>query len=68
MGIRVVRNSKESSDRLLARFNKKVQSSRILLLVKSRRYHKRDQRKREVRAAAIMREHHRSQRSKMKFY
>jgi ribosomal protein S21 len=68
MAIKVLRNPKESVDRLIARFNKKVQSSRILLTLKARRYFKRDPRKRETRAAAIMRDHYRSQRDKMKFY
>jgi len=67
MPIRVVRNSKESSDRLVQRFNKKVQSSRILLELKAKRYHKQEPRKRQVRAAAIMREMHRGQREKAKF-
>ena len=68
MAIKVIKNPKESVDRLIARFNKKVQSSRILIQLKARRYFKRDPRKREVRAAAIMRDMHRSNRDKMKFY
>ncbi len=68
MAIKVLRNPKESVDRLIARFNKKVQSSRILVQLKARRYFKRDPRKREVRASAIMRQHYRSQRDKMKYY
>jgi len=68
MAIKVLRNPKESVDRLIARFNKKVQSSRILVQLKARRYFKRDPRKREVRAAAIMRQHYRSLRDKMKYY
>ncbi|MCC7432353.1 30S ribosomal protein S21 [Candidatus Peregrinibacteria bacterium] len=68
MAIKVVRNPKESVDRLIARFNKKVQSSRVIVKLKARRYFKRPLRKREVRAAAIMRQHYRSVRDKMKFY
>lgn len=68
MAIKVLRNPKESVDRLIARFNKKVQSSRILVQLKARRYFKRAPRKREVRAAAVMRQHYRTQRDKMKFY
>lgn len=68
MAIKVIRNPKESVDRLIARFNKKVQSSRILNQLKARRYFKRPLRKREVRAAAIMRTNYRSVREKMKFY
>lgn len=68
MAIKVLRNPKESVDRLIARFNKKVQSSRVIVNLKSRRYFKRSPRKREVRAAAIMRQHYRTQRDKMKYY
>jgi len=68
MAITVRRNPKESSDRLIARFNKKVQASRTLLIAKAHRYFKRPLRKREIRARAIMREHFRSLREKMKFY
>ena len=68
MAIKVIRNPKESVDRLIARFNKKVQSSRIMPRLKAKRYFKRPLRKREVRAAAIMRAHYRGQREKMKFY
>jgi hypothetical protein len=39
MAITVYRNSKESLDRLISRFNKKVQSSRVLLEVKIGRAH-----------------------------
>ncbi|MBD3270644.1 30S ribosomal protein S21 [Candidatus Peregrinibacteria bacterium] len=68
MPVSVVRNQKESVDRLIARFNKKVQSSRILLLVKSRRYFQRPVTKRHVRQAAIMRDHYRNKKDKLRFY
>jgi ribosomal protein S21 len=68
MGIKVYRNSKESADRLISRFNKKMQASRILLQVKENRYYKKKPNKRYLRQAAIMRDFHRSQREKMKYY
>lgn len=68
MAIRVIRNPKESVDRVISRFNKKVQSSRVLLMVKEKRYHKRKPTKRYMRMAAIMRDFHRSRREKMKYY
>ena len=68
MPVRVHRNPKESVDRLISRFNKKVQSSRILLLVRERRYFRREPNKRHSRMAAIMRDFHRRQREKMKYY
>jgi len=68
MGLKVYRNQKESVDRLISRFNKKVQASRILLMVKERRYLKKKPSKRHSRMAAIMRTHYRQQREKMKYY
>ena len=68
MAIKVIRNSKESADRLISRFNKKIQGSRILLLVRSNRYFKKKPNKRHSRMAAIMRDFHRKQREKMKYY
>lgn len=68
MAIKVVRNPKESVERLVARFNKKVQSSRTLVELKARRYFKKPLRKRQIRAAAMMRQHYRTQREKMKYY
>lgn len=68
MAVRVVRNPKESPDRLIARFNKKMQSSRIIVQLKNRRYFKKPLKKRQVRSAAIMRELYRSRREKQKYY
>jgi ribosomal protein S21 len=68
MSITVIRNPKESVDRLIARFNKKVQSSRVLLLVKEARYFHRPEKKRHARQKAIMRDHYRSQKDKLRFY
>lgn len=66
--ISVKRNEKESVDRMLSRFNKLVQSSRIILEVKNKRYYKKDQTKRLSRKAAVMREFHRERRKKMQYY
>lgn len=68
MGIYMKKSQKESVDRLISRFNKKVQTSRILLLAKEKRYLKKGPNKRHMRRAAIMRSHYRSQREKMKYY
>lgn len=64
----IIKNPKESFDRLMGRFNKKVQGSRIVTAVKSRRYYKKPPTKRKIRQAAIMREHYRSQRAKLQYY
>lgn len=68
MSIKVFKNPKESVDRLISRFNKKVQSSRIILKSKERRYLKKKPSARHMRTAAIMRNHYRAAREKQKFY
>ncbi|HRY90861.1 MAG TPA: 30S ribosomal protein S21 [Candidatus Gracilibacteria bacterium] len=68
MAIKIYRNPKESLDRLLSKFNKKVQASRVLLEVKSRRYWKRDETPRQIRQKAIWRDYYRNLRSKMQYY
>ena len=68
MAITLFKNPKESVDRLISRFNKKVQASRIILQSKERRYRRKKPSKRHVRTAAMMRSHYRSQREKQKFY
>ncbi len=68
MRVTVWKNEKESNERLITRFNKKVQSSRKLLKIRSERYNKRAPTKRLKKVAAIMRERYRSQKEKSKFY
>ena len=68
MAVSVAKNSKESVDRLISRFNKKVQGSRVLLEVKNRRYHKKPKTKRLVRQAAVVRDQYREKRNKMQYY
>lgn len=68
MGVSIAKNPKESFDRLISRFNKKVQGSRILLQVRNRRYFKKPPTKRVRRKAAVMREHYRAKRDKMQYY
>jgi len=68
MAITLWKNPKESVDRLISRFNKKVQSSRIILMNKARRYRKKKPSTRHQRTAAMMRTHYRQQREKQKFY
>ena len=68
MKVVVVKNKKESNERLISRFNKKVQGSRKILKVRSDRYHSKKDTKRLTRASAIMREHYRSIREKNRFY
>lgn len=66
MKVIVIRNPKESTDRVIARFNKKVQNSRKLLQVKENKHHSKKPTKRYVRAAAVKREFYRNKREKMR--
>lgn len=68
MTIKVRKKEKESNDKLYNRFNKKVQSSRILNEVKEKRYFTKKESKRHARQAAIMREYYRSERKRKQFY
>ncbi|MFH1284934.1 MAG: hypothetical protein ABIH78_05120 [Candidatus Peregrinibacteria bacterium] len=68
MRVTVVKNEKESNERLIARFNKKVQGSRKVIKVRSERYNKPAKSKRYERKAAIMRDQYRAKREKSKFY
>ncbi|MDP2642833.1 MAG: hypothetical protein Q8P62_03255 [Candidatus Peregrinibacteria bacterium] len=68
MRVTVWKNEKESNERLVTRFNKKVQASRKLLKVRSGRYNKKAPTKRLKRIVAVMRESYRSQKEKSKFY
>lgn len=61
------KNSKESNEKLISRFQKKVQGSRIILLAKDRMYYKKPIKKKKIRARAIMREHYRALREKQKY-
>ena len=68
MKVTVWKDDKESNERAITRFNKKVQASRKLLEVRKGRYHKKAATKRYTRAAAVMREFYRSKKEKNKFY
>lgn len=68
MAIKVYKNQKESPDRLVSRFNKKIQASRVLLEVKVRKFHEKKKTKKFIRQAAIMREAYRAKRNKEQFY
>lgn len=61
------KNPKESNEKLISRFQKKVQGSRIILMSKERIYFKKPLKKRLVRARAIKREFYRAQREKQKY-
>ncbi|MBI4994197.1 30S ribosomal protein S21 [Candidatus Peregrinibacteria bacterium] len=58
---------KESNEKLMQRFQKKVQGSRIVLLAKAKMYFKKPVKKGVIRKKAIMREHYRALREKQRF-
>ncbi len=68
MIVTIWKNDKESNERCITRFNKRVQASRKILGVRKSRYHSRKPTKRQIRAAAVMRDFHRGRREKNRFY
>jgi len=68
MRVTIWKNDKESTERAITRFNKKVQASRKLLQVRATKHHVKPKTKRLQRKVAIMREFYRAQRDKNKFY
>ena len=65
--IHLKKTSKESNEKLIHRFQKKVQGSRIIIMAKERMHYKKPLKKRQFRARAIMREHYREVREKQKY-
>ena len=61
------KNQKESNEKLISRFQKKVQGSRVIVMAKERMHFKKPIKKRHIRTRAIMREHYRSLREKQKY-
>jgi len=68
MRVTIWKNDKESNERCITRFNKKVQASRKLLKLRSERFHNKKDTKRQQRASAIMRDKYRAIREKNRFY
>ena len=61
------KNPRESNEKLISRFQKKVQGSRIILMAKERMYYKKPLKKSAIRKRAIMRDYYRAQREKQKY-
>lgn len=61
------KNAKESNEKFIGRFQKKVQGSRIILMAKARMYFKKPLKKGKIRARAMMREKYRSEREAKKY-
>jgi hypothetical protein len=68
MQVTIWKNDKESSERAITRFNKKVQASRKLLKIREERFHVKKPKGIYVRNAAVMRDHYRAKREKSRFY
>ncbi len=68
MKVFVKKGEKESNERLITRFNKTVQASRKVPKVRGGRYHKKAATRRQLRGAAIMRDHYRAIRAKKSYY
>jgi hypothetical protein len=68
MAVKVIKNSKESFERFLSRFDGLVQRARIVRLRRERKHLKKTPSRRMVREAALKRDYYRARREKMKFY
>jgi len=66
--IYAIRKQNESTERLMGRFKKLVQRSRVIISTKKGRYHKAKPTKKYVREAAVMRSIHRKARERKQFY
>ena len=67
MAVIVVKNDKESVDRVISRWNKKVQASRILVQIRAKRYYSKPLTKIKLRKKAIKRDEYRELREKNRF-
>ncbi|MBI2634106.1 hypothetical protein HYW82_00345 [Candidatus Peregrinibacteria bacterium] len=68
MKVRVVKDEKESNERLVSRFNKVVQASRKLVKIRDEQYYVHKPKKRKIRTSAIKRAEYRAAKEKSKFY
>lgn len=66
--IYAVRKENESVDKLINRFKKQVQGTRLLLQVRKGRYHQKKLTKKKIREAAVVREGHRTEKAKRMYY
>lgn len=65
--IHLKKQPKESNEKLISRFQKKVQGSRVILMAKERMHFKKPIKKGGIRKRAIMREYYRSLKEKQKY-
>lgn len=65
--IKLTKLPKESNEKLMSRFQKKLTGSRIVTMKKERTYFKKPTKKRLVRASAIVRDNFRAAKEKKKY-
>lgn len=68
MAIYAVKKGRESNERLMNRFKKQVQNTRLVKVLRARSRYKKAARKRTIRLTALKREEYRSKNKKKKFY
>lgn len=68
MQVSIVKKDKESNERAISRFTKRVQASRKLQKIRGSRYHSKKETKNKVRAGAVKREEYRAKRARRSFY
>ena len=66
--IYAVKKDGESNERLMSRFKKVVQRSRLMMTSKQRKYYVHEDKKGKVRQKAIKREFYRGKRAKQQYY
>lgn len=66
--IYAVRKENESIDRLINRFKKQVQETRMVMQLRKNRYHQKKPTKIKQRQSAVVREQHRSEKAKRMYY
>ncbi len=66
--IYAIKKQNESNERLINRFKKTVQRSRVLMNAKQHRFHEQPARKRYIRQSAVKRDFYRGKRAKEQFY
>lgn len=66
--IYAIAKDNETSEKLLGRFKKAVHNSRMILLIRDKKYNKKPLTKRQIRVSALKRESYRDKRRKEALY
>jgi ribosomal protein S21 len=68
MAVAVVKKENESNEKLVSRFEKKVQQARLLQWLRKNRFHKDRENKKRVKEAGIAASRYRAERERLKYY